>query len=134
MPGWYYVGVTDAKGCTKEGYPMIDGPAQMIINDDPNDCKADLSVENGSGYYTYSWSITPTPQTQPTGPKLNLCGLSNVEVTVTDSITMCTATLKLKQKNCHWFWCMTWQSLLLLIGGGILVIGTGIFLLGNKKK
>ncbi len=131
MPGWYYVGVTDAKGCTKEGYPMIDGPAQMIINDDPNDCKAQLTIENGVAPYTYQWSSTPT--TQANGPNLKMCGLSNVKVTVTDA-NGCTATLALKQKNCHWIWCMTWQSLLLLIGGGILVIGTGIFLLGNKKK
>lgn len=84
-PGQYAVVVTNpVNGCTAETIVDV-SPHPIVVDDNPTDCMADLTVTGGTPPYQYKWQWDGAFQ-QHTGSVLNdLNGKKIVTVTVTDA-------------------------------------------------
>lgn len=86
--GTYFLLITDVAGCSRNVEVIITAPTELIIGENvvPSSCgivncdgSISLNVNGGIGPYTYSWSNSPTSDTNFLG---GLCaGVYNVTVT-----------------------------------------------------
>ncbi len=131
-PGKYYVGVTDKNGCTAERWVEVKAPGNPLqVDDDPNDCIADLRVSGGRTPYTYNWVYYQNQaRQQSTDKNLPLAGTTSPSVTVTDDIG-CSVVFKPQatdcQQNSSWQLAL-WTSLSLALAG------LGIQVFRSRKK
>lgn len=131
-PGKYYVGVTDKNGCTAERWVEVKAPSSPLqVDDDPNDCTANLRVSGGSTPYTYNWVYYYNQTLQhATTKNIELVGTTSPGVTVTDS-NGCSVVFKPQATNCqqnsNWQGAL-WASL------GIALAGLGFQFFRSRKK
>ena len=94
--GTYTVTVEDTNNCSISHIITIAQPDAMVVTtsataatcNGASDGSATVTITNGSGNYTYSWTTTPV-QTTATASGLST---GNYTVTITDTVKGCTAT------------------------------------------
>ncbi len=133
-PGKYYLGVTDATGCTAEKWVTVQAtPNPLQVDDDPNDCSANLLVSGGtpdaSGNYSYAWKYNGSQQTF-SGQNLNLASKNGISVTVTDAAG-CTVVFAPKPSNCTGT--LGWQEIALILFSALAAL-LGLRFLFSRKK
>lgn len=133
-PGTYYLGVTDANGCTAEASVTVQAtPNPLHVDDDPNDCSANLRISGGtpdaSGNYFYAWAYNGSAQSH-SGRTLNLASKTGVRVTVTDAAG-CSVVFAPKPSNCTGG--LGWQEIAVILFSALAAIFGLRFLFSRRK-
>jgi len=137
MPGTYYLGVTDRKGCTTETWVEIKTPPNPLhVDDDPRDCDATLRITGGAPPYITQWQAVRNGQSESsTESELDMGQVTSAKVTVTDS-KGCSVVFTPQSTNCKGYdtgpgWLTAiWVLLSLVLAGA----GFSFWRQRNSKK